>query len=73
MCAYSAGGSTTARRSTVERKDGSLSWYGDRDSSNGATRPDGYFEATSPLNPGAALVWTQTRFQDSTGNYIDYL
>ncbi|WP_448245172.1 FG-GAP-like repeat-containing protein [Pseudoxanthomonas mexicana] len=74
VCAYSAGGSTTGPAFfTVERKDGSLSWYGDRDSSNGATRPDGYFEATSPLNPGAALVWAQTRFQDSTGNYIDYL
>ena len=30
-------------------------------------------ETTSPLNPGAAISWAQTRFQDSTGNYIDYL
>ena len=75
VCAYSAsGGSTGPAFFTVERKDGSISWYGDRDSSSGgATRPDGYVETTSPLNPGAAMIWAQTRFQDSTGNYIDYL
>lgn len=74
VCAYTGGGSTTGPAFfTVERKDGSLSWYGDRDSGGGSNRPDGYFEATSPLNPGAAFVWAQTRFQDSTGNYIDYL
>jgi RHS repeat-associated protein len=73
VCAYTAGGSTAGPAFfTVERKDGSISWYGDRDSNGGANRPDGYFEATSSLNPGAALVWAQTRFQDSTGNYIDY-
>ncbi|NCT70116.1 MAG: hypothetical protein GXC75_04175 [Xanthomonadaceae bacterium] len=75
VCAYTpAGGTTGPAFFTVERKDGSISWYGDRDSnSGGATRPDGYVEATSPLNPGAAISWAQTRFQDSTGNYIDYL
>ncbi|MCR6627707.1 MAG: hypothetical protein NVV67_16020 [Pseudoxanthomonas sp.] len=74
VCAYSAGGSSTGPAFfTVERKDGSISWYGDRDSNTGANRPDGYFEATSSLSPGAALVWAQTRFQDSTGNYIDYV
>ena len=74
VCAYAAGGTTTGPAFfTVERKDGSTSWYGDRDSNGGTNRPDGYFEATSLLNPGAALVWAQTRFQDSTGNYIDYL
>ncbi|SDQ63855.1 RHS repeat-associated core domain-containing protein [Pseudoxanthomonas sp. CF385] len=75
ICAYSAAGSSTGPAFfTVERKDGSISWYGDRDSSTGgATRPDGYVETTSPLSPGAAMLWVQTRFQDSTGNYIDYL
>lgn len=75
ICAYTASGSSTGPAFfTVERKDGSISWYGDRDSSaGGATRPDGYVETSSPLNPGAALVWAQTRFQDSTGNYVDYL
>ncbi len=58
---------------TVERKDGSTSWYGDRDNNASGNRPDGYFETNSSLNPGAALLWAQTRFQDSTGNYIDYL
>nr|WP_298156304.1 FG-GAP-like repeat-containing protein [uncultured Pseudoxanthomonas sp.] len=74
VCAYTASGSTTGPAFfTVERKDGSLGWYGDRDSASGANRPDGYLEATSPLNPGAAIVWAQTRLQDSTGNTIDYL
>lgn len=74
VCAYTAGGTTAGPAFfTVERKDGSLSWYGDRDSGGGSNRPDGYFETTSPLNPGAALIWAQTRFQDSTGNHIDYL
>lgn len=75
VCAYTpTGGTTGPAFFTVERKDGSISWYGDRDSnSGGSTRPDGYVEATSPLNPGAAISWAQTRFQDSTGNYIDYL
>ena len=74
VCAYSVAASTKGPAFfTVERKDGSLSWYGDRDSATGGNRPDGYIETTSPLNPGAAAVWAQTRFQDSTGNYIDYL
>ena len=75
VCAYAASGTATGPAFfTVQRKDGSTSWYGDRVSNTGgATRPDGYLEATSPLNPGAAISWAQTRFQDSTGNYIDYL
>jgi hypothetical protein len=72
ICAYSNGAAGPAFF-TVQRKDGSTSWYGDRDNNATANRPDGYFETTSPLNPGAALSWAQTRFQDSTGNYIDYL
>jgi RHS repeat-associated protein len=74
VCAYTAGSATGGPNFfTVERKDGSTSWYGDRDNNTSANRADGYFETNSPLNPAAALTWAQTRFQDSTGNYIDYL
>jgi len=74
VCAYTAGSATGGPNFfTVERKDGSISWYGDRDNNTSQNRPDGYFETNSPLNPAAALTWAQTRFQDSTGNYIDYL
>jgi RHS repeat-associated protein len=74
VCAYTAGSATTGPSFfTVERKDGSTSWYGDRDNNNSQNRPDGYFETNSALAPTAALTWAQTRFQDSTGNYIDYL
>lgn len=58
---------------TVERKDGSISWYGDRNSNASANRADGYVETNAPGHASKALVWAQTRFQDSTGNYIDYL
>jgi RHS repeat-associated protein len=74
VCAYTAGSTTNGPAFfTVDRKDGSTSWYGDRDNHNSQNRPDGYFETNSALNPAAALTWAQTRFQDSTGNYIDYL
>lgn len=72
VCAYDAGDGRGPKFFTVERKDGSTSWYGDRDHSGGANRPDGYFAITSPLNSEAAFSWAQTRFQDSTGNYVDY-
>ncbi len=73
VCAYTpTGGANGPAFFTVERKDGSTSWYGDRDNSTTANRADGYFETTSALNPSAALSWAQTRFQDSTGNFIDY-
>ncbi len=74
ICAYSSGSPASGPKFfIVDRKDGSTSWYGDRDNNNSANRADGYFETNSPLNPTAALTWAQTRFQDSTGNYIDYL
>lgn len=75
VCAYSSPGSATGPTFfTVEKKDGSTSWYGDRDSNaSGSNRPDGTLETTSALNPGAPLAWSQTRMQDSTGNYIDYV
>ena len=58
---------------TVERKDGSTSWYGDRVSTTGSasgTRADSVIPVTA--TPSVFLGWAQTRFQDSTGNYIDY-
>lgn len=58
---------------TVERKDGSISWYGDRDNNYTSNRPDAYFNSTRPDKTALALAWAQTRFQDSTGNYIDYV
>ena len=70
ICAYYGSNGTVFL--TVERKDGSKSWYGDRDNDGVSNRPDGYFETTSPINPAAALAWAQTRYQDSTGNYIDF-
>jgi hypothetical protein len=75
VCAYSptAASANGPAFFTVERKDGSTSWYGDRDNNASANRPDGYVNATTPGHTEKALSWAQTRFQDSTGNYIDYL
>ena len=56
-----------------ERKDGSISWYGDRDNSQFANRPDAYLNSTAENKADVALAWAQTRVQDSTGNYIDYV
>ncbi len=74
VCAYTpSGGTAGVAFFTVERKDGSTSWYGDRDNSLTANRADGYVNSTAPGKEAFALSWAQTRFQDSTGNYIDYL
>ncbi len=74
VCAYSpAGGSAGVAFFTVNRKDGSTSWYGDRDNSVVANRTDGYVNSTAPGKEAFALSWAQTRFQDSTGNYIDFI
>ncbi len=73
VCAYTPnGGASGVAFFTVERKDGSISWYGDRDNNVTANRPDGYVNATAPSKEAFAVSWAQTRFQDSTGNYIDY-
>ncbi|MGD8176110.1 Ig-like domain-containing protein, partial [Marinimicrobium sp. ARAG 43.8] len=45
---------------TVERKDGSLSYYGKSTGSRKATED------------GKVLTWAQSRFEDSVGNGIDY-
>lgn len=73
VCAYTVNTALGPAFFTVEGKDGATAWYGDRDHNGGANRPDGYLETTSPLRPGAALSWAQTRVQDSTGNYVDYV
>jgi Salmonella virulence plasmid 65kDa B protein len=73
VCAYTPGGGATGVAFfTVERRDGSLAWYGDRDNNALPNRPDGYVNSTAPGKEGFALSWAQTRFQDSTGNYIDF-
>ncbi|HRN60636.1 MAG TPA: SpvB/TcaC N-terminal domain-containing protein, partial [Chiayiivirga sp.] len=43
VCVYQASSGTGPAFFTVERKDGSTSWYGDRDRNASANRPDGYF------------------------------
>lgn len=75
VCAYTpSGGTAGVAFFTVERKDGSTSWYGDRVVS--ATQNlgyNGYVKSTAPGKEAFALSWAQTRFQDSTGNYIDFV
>jgi RHS repeat-associated protein len=81
VCAYTFNAANGPRFFTVERKDGSTSWYGDRvTNSTGeiGVRTDGFLESNRQLTDGTYTVnasiasWLQTRFQDSTGNYIDY-
>lgn len=74
VCAYTpSSGASGVAFFTVERKDGSISWYGDRDNAIAPNRPDGYVNSTAAGKEAFALSWAQTRFQDSTGNYIDYV
>ncbi|GAA5007329.1 FG-GAP-like repeat-containing protein [Pseudoluteimonas lycopersici] len=74
VCGYSPGSPYTGFAFfTVNRKDGSTSWYGDRDNNSTRNRADGYFNSTRSDKADFALAWAQTRFQDSTGNYIDYI
>lgn len=72
VCAYTFD-ALGPRFFTVERKDGSTTWYGDRTSTTGGAagpRTDGVVDSNGS---GKYLSWAQTRFQDSTGNYIDCL
>jgi RHS repeat-associated protein len=74
VCGYTANGSTRGIAFfTVERRDGTISWYGDRDNNSTSNRTDGYFNSTRPGYEGFALSWAMTRTQDSSGNYIDYI
>ena len=73
VCAYKympAVGQNSPSFFTVEGKDGSTSWYGN--SNVGGARPDGYVETNAAGFGQEAIIWALTRFQDSTGNYIDY-
>jgi RHS repeat-associated protein len=75
VCAYSFVAANGPRFFTVERQDGSTSWYGDRRTN--ATQADGgvadgYLTGTATGQTSIVYLWAQTRFQDSTGNYIDY-
>ncbi|RMH88121.1 hypothetical protein EBB59_12165 [Lysobacter pythonis] len=72
VCAYTPDGGSGVAFFTVDRQDGSRGWYGDRDQAGAANRPDGYFNSTAPGKEAFALSWAQTRFEDSTGNYIDF-
>jgi len=74
VCAYTPTASAANGPAffTVERKDGSTSWYGDRDNNAAANRADGYVETNAAGHTAKAIVWALTRFQDSSGNYIDY-
>ncbi|MDX9764233.1 MAG: FG-GAP-like repeat-containing protein, partial [Chiayiivirga sp.] len=75
ICAYtpSAASGNGPAFFSVERQDGSTSFYGNRDDwTTSATRPDGYVSSTAATHTAKALSWWQTRFLDSTGNYIDY-
>lgn len=76
ICAYTFDSNLGPRFFTVERKDGSTSWYGDRATTSGGAagpRTDGTLDANGTGQTGKVIAWAQTRFQDSTGNYIDYL
>lgn len=73
VCAYSVDYDQGPLFFTVEGKDGSISWFGDRDNSATSNRPDGFVNSTAPGKENVAVAWAKTRFQDSTGNYIDYL
>ncbi|PKM09593.1 MAG: hypothetical protein CVV17_00365, partial [Gammaproteobacteria bacterium HGW-Gammaproteobacteria-7] len=75
VCAYTFEAANGPRFFTVERQDGSISWYGDRRTN--ATQADGgvgdgYLTGTATGQASIVYLWAQTRFQDSTGNYIDY-
>jgi RHS repeat-associated protein len=75
VCAYTpTGGTAGVAFFTVERKDGSTSWYGDRVISGTQNLGyNGYVNSTVPGKEAFALSWAQTRLQDSTGNYIDFV
>ncbi len=74
VCAYEVIGGTGPKFFTVDRKDGSVSWYGDRVSNDTQNlNYNGYVNSSAPGKEAFALSWAQTRFQDSTGNYIDYV
>ena len=82
VCAYSWGtpqATTGPRFFTVEQGDGSTSWYGDRRANVGTptaadTAAQGIVSRNGLLGDQAdsILTWAQVRYQDTSGNYIDY-
>ncbi len=73
VCGY-AFDASGPRFFTVERKDGSTSWFGDRRDTTGGLAgayPNGVLAANGTAQT-SVLSWAITRSQDSTGNYIDY-
>jgi RHS repeat-associated protein len=77
VCAYTlnANPAQGPRFFTVEGKDGSTQWFGDRKalSSLGSDAvPSGFLEATLTGQNNAIYQWALVRSQDSSGNYIDY-
>jgi hypothetical protein len=54
----------------VERKDGSVATYGAIDSS--ADGRNGRVTVTNDLAQRVVFAWPQTRFADSSGNYIEF-
>ncbi|MDP2185075.1 MAG: Ig-like domain-containing protein, partial [Xanthomonadales bacterium] len=76
ICAYRPTGAQWPRYFTLDGKDGSTRWYGDRDTrtspGSAGNRSDGVLLSNASASIGETIVWAQTRFQDSLGNYIDY-
>ena len=76
VCAYTLTGGPGPRFFSVERKDGSTSWFGDRRYTAPIDPGDypshGELEGNVGAGIGTVLSWAITRFQDSTGNYIDF-
>lgn len=67
VCAYAASAAASPRFFTVDGKDGSTRWLGDRDSSTsaGATgnRDDGVLLSNRAESLGQIISWAETRFQ----------
>lgn len=74
VCQYTYSGQP--RFFTVNGRDGSTSWYGDRSASQGGllgARLDAVLQQ-DPSDPASPIfTWSRTRFQDSVGNFIDYV
>ncbi|MGQ0801506.1 MAG: Ig-like domain-containing protein, partial [Pseudomarimonas sp.] len=76
ICGYSpsaAGTGSGPKFFTVESKDGSTSWFGDRRAVSGAAS-NAFLagNATDQTQTDTYYHWALGRFEDSTGNYIDY-
>ncbi|MGQ0798875.1 MAG: FG-GAP-like repeat-containing protein [Pseudomarimonas sp.] len=75
VCAYTYAVNDGPRFFTVESKDGSTRWYGDRRATAGGATgdyTDGVLEGNAEGQAGKVLLWAQTRVQDSVGNFVDH-